>query len=143
MADFVFPSTNDDLSEANLRRAFKKVSNAKDYVRSGFTVTIGAGLNVSVAAGEAYVNGTYIERNVSSSLAVAANSTLYVYAAYDDATQNTVVLGTTTTAPTTETGWTANPERILLAQVVTGASTVTSVSDKRNTVATSGWVSSS
>lgn len=143
MTDTTFPTTGDTLTQAALLRAFKKTAGAKDYVVAAgdYAVTYdGAGLDVDIAAGEAFVNGKFVKRDVASELTgLASNSTLYVYLAYT-AAQNGLEFGSTTTAPDTETGWTANPERIVLAKVTTGPTTVTGTpEDLRNFTATSGW----
>lgn len=143
MTDTTFPTTGDTITQAALLRAFKKTAGASDYVvgSGDYVVTDSGGLNVDIAAGEAFVNGKFVKRDVATTdaLTLASNqAALYVYLEYT-AAQNGLQFGSTTTAPDTETGWAANPERILLAQVVTGASSITSITDRRNTVAVSGW----
>lgn len=132
MTDTTFPSSGERITKAHLRRAFKKTSGAQDYVLTGFNVSIGTGLAVNIAAGEAFGNGTFIKRDVATNgVAVAANQTaLKVWVGYDDAQRN-VVLFTTGTAP--------GENYVLLAEIDSNGSAVTAVRDKRQTNALGGW----
>lgn len=137
MADFVFPNTNDNLDETNLRTWVQRISGSQNYVNNGFVVSAGTGLNVNITAGEACGAGCWMQRTTTSnnalSPALTANATNYVYVSFDDALQNTVIFQSNTTgvAPSTRA--------VLLATVTTNASVVTGVTDRRNTTAISRW----
>lgn len=142
MTDTTFPTTGDSLTQAALLRAFKRTAGARDHVPGSgneLLVSAASGLAVDVAAGEFFVNGKYGYRDVVTNLTgLASNSTLYVYASYTGSA-NGISITSTSTAPDSGDSWSANPERVLLAVVVTGPSSVTSVTDRRNRVAVSGW----
>ncbi len=77
--------------------------NLKNWIPSGFTPTDGGGLNLSVAAGRAYLAGATADRNVSTLLALTDASTNHVWVYIDDGLDDGVVyflVNTTGVAPT-------------------------------------------
>lgn len=131
MTEEVWPQSGEKLNKTDFRRSLKGVSGAQDYVVSGFTVAAGTGLNVDIAAGSAHVDATYIARDATKTLAVAASQVaLKIWVGYHSTTRDTLVWATG-----------ANPgsNYILLAEVDTDGSGVTAVRDKRNTNPIGGW----
>lgn len=125
MTDTAFPCTDDDLSKANLRSWVQRVGNSLNYVNNGFNVTASTGLSCNVAAGEAVGAGVWMKRDVLTNVGLFASATNYVYVRFDDTQRNTLLFTVNTT------GVPPDGNSVLLAIVVTSATVVTSITDKR------------
>ena len=103
-------------------------------IANSFLVTASSGLNVTVNAGQAIVGGYYVEENTNTTLSVPANTTSYVYVqivtdAQNRATSAQYVVSTNSNLEDKKT--------MLIAQVTTSSSSVTSIVDRRQT---SGYI---
>jgi hypothetical protein len=107
-------------------------------------VTAGAGLSVDVACGGAFIsredNGTapcdtqgvyHVYNDATKNLTVAANSTSYIWAQVSDDTYAGASNGWALVVSTSSTNPDATHSWYRLATVVSGASTITSVTDDR------------
>ena len=127
MVDKVFPCTDDNLDEVSLREWVAGISASNPYVESGFVVSDSTGLFIDISAGVAYAGGVRMSRDVATlDIALTASATNHVWVTFDDAVQDGVlfVVNTTGTAPSTPNA--------KLAEVVTGASSITTITDKRD-----------
>jgi len=115
-------SAGQDISSADFRQYFGDFFS--EGIKTGFTVSASSGLNVDVASGTAYVkdanNGMFqIVSNAIETLTATASSTNYVYLHCDNGS-NWLTISTSATVPS---------DAILLATVVAGASSITSVTN--------------
>lgn len=124
---------NDDLQK-NIANELDRllVSAYGDAVigESSFLTTVVSGLQVSVAAGSALIQGQKVYKSGSTTLTLTANKVdLKIYVKLDSGGFNL----TTSTWPTTVNfiDGSLPSDSILLATVTTGASTITSVTDLR------------
>lgn len=127
MTDSVFPVTDDVMDRDSLRAWVAGISNAGDYVQSGFAVTAGTGLTINIGSGVAFGGGARMARDVATNgVAVTASVTNHVWVTLDETNLDLVVfvVNTTGTAPTTP--------NVKLATVTCDASGVTGVTDVRD-----------
>ncbi len=92
--------------------------------KTGFTVSVASGLTISVAAGAAYVKDAaggmfQVVSDASESLTATANSTNYVYL-HSDNGANWLTISTSATLP---------DDAMLIATVVAGASSISSITN--------------
>jgi len=115
-------SAGQDISSADFRQYFGDFF--PEGIKTGFTVSVDSGLDLDVAAGTAYVkdanNGMFqVVSNATETLTATASSTNYVYL-HSDNGSNWLTISTSATVPS---------DAILLATVVAGASSITSVTN--------------
>ncbi|HEX6956267.1 MAG TPA: hypothetical protein VF156_15440 [Agromyces sp.] len=133
MATKIFPSVNDvnggvagqgkTLTEANIKTLQALPYFDRNYVKSGAVCTNGGGLNLSVAAGVYCIDGRWINKDASESVLLSASATNRVWLQLTkDGSGN--VTGTTWNV---QTGTTVPSDAVLVAVVVTGASTITTI----------------
>jgi len=111
-----------DIASADFRQYFGDFFS--EGIKTGFTVSVESGLSINIAAGIAYVKDTNdgMYRIVSDSvesLTATASSTNYVYL-HSDNGSNWLTISTSATVP---------DDAMLLATVVAGASSITSVTN--------------
>lgn len=127
MATETDPINGQDASAARASALFDGIGGKLSYVETGYTVTNGGGLNASVAVGVLYNKGYRVKRDTVATVALtdAATNRIWVYP--DLLTVNTVTVAATTsdTLPT--------PEAYKIAEVVTAAGAITTITDKRTT----------
>lgn len=134
MATKIFPSVNDvnggvagqgkTLTEANLKTIQAMPYFDKPYVKSGAVCTNGGGLNLNVATGHYCIDGRWVYKDASEVVALTASSTNRVWLQLTkDGSGN--VTGTTWNV---QTGTTVPADAVMVAIVVTGASTITTIS---------------
>lgn len=137
MSMFIFPTVNDvygagsvgdgiDIKEDNFAE-IAQIVGRNDFVWSGFTSSDGGGLVLDVASGTLFVSGYKVESSATENETLTASNTNYVYGQLtrdgsNNVTGMNIVHNTTGTTPT---------DGILLATVVTGASTITTITDSR------------
>jgi len=115
-------SAGQDIASADFRQYFGDFFS--EGIKTGFTVSVDSGLNLNVAAGAAYVKdangGMYqVVSNAIETLAATANSTNYVYL-HSDNGANWITISTSATVP---------DDAMLLATVVAGASSISSITN--------------
>lgn len=115
-------SAGQDIASADFRQYFGDFF--PEGIKTGFTVSVGSELDLDIAAGTAYVKdatgGMYqVVSNASESLTATANNTNYVYL-HSDNGANWLTISTSGTVPN---------DAMLLATVVAGASSITSVTN--------------
>lgn len=120
MADSVFPVSGDTATKAILR-AWMQDGAIGDYIQSGFVMSDGGGLNVSVSAGVAMAQGVRLSTTAAITGALTASSTNHVFLTLDENVDDDVILtiNTSGTAPSTP--------YLKLGTVVTGAGSVTTI----------------
>jgi len=91
--------------------------------------TSASSLEVTVASGEAIVDGAYLARDVSTPVSLPANATLTLELGYRDGQPDTVLIGDRGTQA--GDGFTASDSSIALADLTTDGSGVTSATDRR------------
>ncbi len=111
-----------DIASADFRQYFGDFF--PEGIKTGFTVSVYSGLNLNIAAGTAYVKdadgGMYqVVSSAVESLTATANSTNYVYL-HSDNGANWLTISTSSSVPS---------DAMLLATVVAGASSITSVTN--------------
>jgi len=111
-----------DIKSADFRQYFGDFFS--EGIKTGFTVSVDSGLNLNIAAGTAYVkdadDGMYqVVSSATESLTATASNTNYVYL-HSDNGANWLTISTSATVP---------DDAMLLATVVAGASTITSVTN--------------
>lgn len=135
MATKIFPSTNDvnggvagqgkTLTEANLKTLQAMPYFDRPYVKSGAVCTNGGGLLLTVATGHYCIDGRWIYKDASENVTLTASSTNRVWLQLTkDGSGN--VTGTTWNV---QTGTTVPSDAVLVAEVVTGASTITTIKE--------------
>lgn len=133
MATKIFPSVNDvnggvagqgkTLTEANLKQLQALPYFDRPYVKSGATCTNGGGLNLNVAAGAYMIDGRWVNKDATESVLLTASQTCRVWLQLTkDGSGN--VTGTTWNV---QTGTAVPADAVLVAIVVTGASTITTI----------------
>lgn len=133
MTDTVFPYTDQDITQDDLRAWALGVSGANDYIESGFDVTDAGGLLIDISAGVGYANGVRFERDAATEdYALTANATNYIYAGYTTTNPATVDI-------TSDTDNTPAANEVPIATVVTDASSVTSITTTKRTSAIGAW----
>ena len=115
-------SAGQDISSADFRQYFGDFFS--EGIKTGFTVSVDTGLDLDVAAGTAYVkdanNGMFqVVSNATENLTATASSTNYVYL-HSDNGSNWLTISTSAAVPS---------DAVLLATVVAGASSITSVTN--------------
>ena len=115
-------SAGQDISSADFRQYFGDFF--PEGIKTGFTVSVDSGLDLDVAAGTAYVkdanNGMFqVVSNATETLTATASSTNYVYL-HSDNGSNWLTISTSAAVPS---------DAVLLATVVAGASSITSVTN--------------
>ncbi len=112
-----------------------------DVIISGMTVSTVSGLTVAVATGIAFLKGYYVNITAAENITLAASSTNYVYVQLKRNAQGEV---NTVTGPsaqiTSNTTGTAPADSILVAKVVTGVSTVTTITAQRALTSTDDMI---
>jgi hypothetical protein len=128
MADDWFPQTGQQMYETILRDWLAGImSGSGAFVASGLTVpSSSVNLNLSVAAGVAYIDGYRLEADAEV-IALPASQTSYVYLVYaidgfDNVTGHSLTSNTTGVTPA---------KGVLLCTAVTNGSAVTSTVDRR------------
>jgi len=111
-----------DIRSADFRQYFGDFFS--EGIKTGFTVSVNSGLSVNIAAGTAYVKDAdggmfQVVSDAVESLTATASSTNYVYL-HSDNGANWLTISTSGTAP---------DDAMLLATVVAGASSITSVTN--------------
>jgi len=111
-----------DLASADFRQYFGDFFS--EGIKTGFTVSVDSGLSVNIAAGTAYVKdadgGMFrIVSDAVESLTATASQTNYVYL-HSDNGSNWLTISTSATVP---------DEAMLLATVVAGASSISSITN--------------
>jgi hypothetical protein len=111
-----------DLASADFRQYFGDFFS--EGIKTGFTVSVDSGLDLNIAAGTAYVkdadDGMYqVVSDAIESLTATASNTNYVYL-HSDNGANWLTISTSATVP---------DDAMLLATVVAGASSITSVTN--------------
>lgn len=111
-----------DIAAADFRQYFGDFFS--EGIKTGFTVSVDSGLDLNVAAGTAYVKDAdggmfQIVSDAIESLTATASNTNYVYL-HSDNGANWLTISTSATVP---------DDAMLLATVVAGASTITSVTN--------------
>ena len=119
MSITIFPESGDQITEAAWTTHNRALTVAPSYVVSGFSLSAGAGLNVSIALGDAVVYGFHINSDGTATEAVAASNTNYVFLNPD----GTFTVNTTGTVPT---------NALQLGTATTDGSGVTAVSHQKN-----------
>ncbi len=137
MADLIFPSVNDvnggvsgqgkTLTEANLRKRAPLPYFDLPYVKSGAAGSNAGGLNLNVALGVYCIEGYYVEKTGTESVLLTASSTNRVWLQLvkdgsGNVTGTSWVVRTDTTVPSGEPS-------VLTHEVITGASTITTIYD--------------
>ena len=146
MATHIFPSVNDvnagtagkgkTLTEANLRKRAPIPYADRNYVKSGAAGTNAGSLNLNVAAGVYCIEGYYVEKDATETVALTASSTCRVWLQLvKDGSGN--VTGTSWVVRTDATTPSGEPAA-LVALVITGASTITTIYDSRRGVLVPG-----
>jgi len=115
-------SAGQDILSADFRQYFGDFF--PEGIKTGFTVSVDSGLEIDVAAGTAYVKDAgggmfQVVSSATESLTATANNTNYVYL-HSDNGANWLTISTSTTVP---------DDAMLLATVVAGASTISSVTN--------------
>lgn len=126
MADTAFPANTDVLARDILRTWVKENARTGNFVKTGFAITDGGGLNASISAGTAVVEGVYLNRDIATTLGpLSASNTNHVFLSLDEAALDTVTItaNTTGTAPSTP--------YIKLGTVLTGGASITSITQHR------------
>jgi len=111
-----------DIKSADFRQYFGDFFS--EGIKTGFTVSVDSGLDLNIAAGTAYVkdadDGMYqVVSDAIESLTATASNTNYVYL-HSDNGANWLTISTSATVP---------DDAMLLATVVAGASSITSVTN--------------
>lgn len=111
-----------DIASADFRQYFGDFFS--EGIKTGFTVSVESGLSINIAAGTAYVkdadDGMYqVVSDAIESLTATASNTNYVYL-HSDNGANWLTISTSATVP---------DDAMLLATVVAGASSITSVTN--------------
>lgn len=123
MSTTVFPETGDLITEAAWSAQNLALAVGAAYRVSGYTLTAGAGLAVTVAAGEALVQGFHIVSDGNQTVgSLTASNTNYIWLQDD----GTLAKNTTGSAPTTGA--------LLLGTATTDGSSVTAVSHAHNVI---------
>jgi hypothetical protein len=121
MSTTVFPEAGDQITEAAWSAQNKALAVGAAYRVSGYTLSAGAGLAVSVAAGEAVVEGYHIVSDGAQTVgSLTASNTNYIWLEADG------TLDKNTTGSPSATG------ALLLGTATTDGSSVTAVSHQRN-----------
>jgi hypothetical protein len=121
MATTVFPEAGDQITEAAWTVQNKALAVGAAYRVSGYTLSAGAGLAVSVAAGEALVEGYHIVSDGAQTVgSLTASNTNYIWLEADG------TLDKNTTGSPSATG------ALLLGTATTDGSSVTAVSHQHN-----------
>lgn len=115
-------SAGQDIASADFRQYFGDFF--PEGIKTGFTVSVGSGLGLNVADGTAYVKDAsggmfQVVSNATEPLTATANNINYVYL-HSDNGANWLTISTS--------AWVPN-DAMLLATVVAGASTITSVTN--------------
>lgn len=111
-----------DIASADFRQYFGDFFS--EGIKTGFTVSVDSGLDLNVAAGTAYVKDAdggmfQVVSDAIESLTATASNTNYVYL-HSDNGANWLTISTSASVPN---------DAMLLATVVAGASTITSVTN--------------
>lgn len=115
MAQTIFPETGDAITQAAFSGLADAIACDSGFVVSGYSISDGGGLDATVAAGEAFVNGFHIEDDASTTVALTDASTNYIWLEPD----GTFTDNTTGTNP---------GNAILLGTVVTSGGSISSIS---------------
>jgi len=115
-------SAGQDIASADFRQYFGDFFS--EGIKTGFTVSVDSGLDLNVAAGTAYVKDTsggmfQVVSSATEALTATASSTNYVYL-HSDNGANWLTISTSSSVPS---------DAMLLATVVAGASSITSVTN--------------
>lgn len=115
-------SAGQDIASADFRQYFGDFF--PEGIKTGFTVSVDSGLDLNVAAGTAYVKDTsggmfQVVSSATETLSATASSTNYVYL-HSDNGANWLTISTSSSVPS---------DAMLLATVVAGASSITSVTN--------------
>lgn len=129
MTDNVEPVTGKTAKTAFHRKLHKYLMNALNWVPSGLAPSNGGGLTLTVAAGFAILDGAIGDRDVSTNLTMVASTTNFVFGYADDSLNDGVLYWH---VDQDDTPPTAGPW-VRIAEVTTGASSITTITDKRRT----------
>lgn len=118
----VFPEDGDSGTAAAARTIFECVSMA-DYIFTGYTMSDGGGLVVSVAEGQAVMSGEDVHETESLTTTLADDDTNFVYLTH-------AVGGATSLTDNTTGSLPANS--LLIGTVVTASGSITTISHEKN-----------
>lgn len=100
----------------------------KSCVISGLELGLGTGLNASVSAGEAIIQGFHVKIDASLSVAIAASTTQYVYLRLSRDGLNNVAGAALVTYASEQSN---KDDKLLLGTATAGTSSITGVADMR------------
>lgn len=146
MATKIFPSTNDvnggvagdgkTMKESNLVVVAAMPYHDRPYVKSGAAGSNAGGLDLSVASGHYMIGGYWVFKDAAETVPLAASATNRVWLQLvKDASGN--VTGTTWVV---RTDTTVLSDAVITHQVVTGASTITTINDSYRGVIAPGKI---
>lgn len=146
MATKIFPTVNDinggtagqgkTLTEANLKQLVALPYFDMEYVKSGASGSNGGGLILSVASGHYMIGGYWVYKDASENVTLTASSTNRVWLQLAvDGSGN--VNGTNWVVRTDGAAPSGQPAA-MVSQVVTGASTITTITDTIRGIAAPG-----
>lgn len=139
--------TNFRLTDGEVLLSSPQNENWKDYetsmehfhgnrIISGFAASDGGGLTIDVAAGEAFISGTNLTVGSTTTDAVTMPQSvtrwLWLKASRTYTDSGGVITDTVPTFELTAASGTPTGDGILLAEIVSGVATITSVTDKRD-----------
>ncbi len=144
MATKIFPSVNDvnggvagqgkTLTEANVKTLQAMPYLDVPYVKSGAVCSNGGGLNLSVATGHYCIDGRWVYKDTTEAVALTASQTNRVWLQLvKDGSGN--VTGTTWNV---QTGTSVPSDAVLVAEVVTGAATITTITQSHRGIIAPG-----
>lgn len=119
----VFPEDGDSGAAAAAREMFQAVAVDADYIYTGYTMSDGGGLVVSVAAGEAVMAGEHVHETSALTTTLANNNTNYVYLTHAAGSATTLTDNTTGSLPA---------DSVLIGTVVTSGGSITTISHEKN-----------
>jgi len=119
MATTVFPETSDAVTEATWQGLNKAIAAGGAWTTEGFDVTVDSGLDIDIAAGEAFVNGYWVSSDAVQGATMTDSTTNYVWLEPD----GTLTVNTSGSNP---------GNALLLATVVTSGGAISSISRESN-----------
>lgn len=145
MTDIVNPSRNAEVDSFKLSQTIKNAATTPGYIKRGsdptaiaeaepnidqtqlnsFEITTSSSsLDATIDPGEAFVEGSYVARDTTTTVSIASNSTETVYVGWDDGATNATIIGTAD-------DFSIRDPKIAIFDVTTDGSGVTSISDRR------------
>lgn len=131
MATTIFPQNGDSGDEVAFSQQLNQTSVARNHVRTGGEATAVSGLGINISEVVALISGTYIKVDGPIALTMTANATNFVYL------ELTRSGGLVQTPPNdgdnflVTTSFENGVDKVLLAVVETGSSSVTTIHDAR------------